>query len=513
MNAPLKISSQAEDILEALATALQVSRSRYEAAERSYRSVGDWLHRDGSSLKFASPQVYIQGSFRLGTAIRPLTPNEDYDLDLVCELSVLKAQMTQAQLKALLGAELKAYAESKNMAAPTEGRRCWTQPYHDEAQFHLDTLPAVPDGGRQRALMETAGLSTAWTETAIAITDKDHPAYRNLSTDWPHSNPKGYANWFRSRMAPAFLARRRYLALEARAAVEDIPEFEVRTPLQSAIQILKHHRDVMFAGRCDDKPISIVITTLAALAYEQEPTIGGTLESVLRTMESFIEDRNGVKWIANPTDGAENFADRWVKHPERRDAFYEWLNQAQADFLSAAIAQNREAVQAALDPRLRSVLTESVFAAPRRSELGRALTTAAFAARMVLNPAHRRSPPWTALDQGQVRIESATVSRSGYRPELYCSGGGSLPKHCGLRFDADTNVPKPYRVYWQVVNTGREAEAANALRGDFSEGLVSAGKLTHNESTLYAGAHSIECFIVKDRYLVARSGQFIVNIG
>ena len=104
------------------------------------------------------------------------------------------------------------------------------------------------------------------------------------------------------------------------------------------------------------------------------------------------------------------------------------------------------------------------------------------------------------------------MRRNGFRPETFHSDGEPLPKRCSLTFQADTNIPRPLKVYWQVVNTGREAEAANGLRGGFDEGLVTTGKLTKKESTLYTEAHSIECFIVKDGYLAARSGQFIVNI-
>ena len=81
-----------------------------------------------------------------------------------------------------------------------------------------------------------------------------------------------------------------------------------------------------------------------------------------------------------------------------------------------------------------------------------------------------------------------------------------------MTFEAITNIPKPYKVYWQVVNIGPEAKAANGLRGGFDEGFVTKGKLTRKESTRYMGTHSIECFIVKNGYLAARSGQFIVNI-
>jgi hypothetical protein len=87
-----------------------------------------------------------------------------------------------------------------------------------------------------------------------------------------------------------------------------------------------------------------------------------------------------------------------------------------------------------------------------------------------------------------------------------------LPKNSSLLFQAETDVPTPYTVHWQVVNTGLEAANANSLRGGFDVGLVEKGSIERKESTSYSGAHTIECFVVKNNYLVARSGAFIVNI-
>ena len=504
----MTVPKHTEELLEDLAASLQVPPSRYETAERSYKSVGEWLHREASSVRQADPNVYIQGSFRLGTAIRPVSHEEDYDVDLVCELSLKKTQLTQARLKALLGKELRSYAEARGMEEPEEGRRCWTQGYSDGAQFHMDTLPALPDAAGQRLILAQRGFSDEWTDTAIAITDRDDPNFTQVTEDWPHSNPKGYANWFRSKMREVFDARHLALALEARASVEDIPEHQVRTPLQSAIQILKHHRDVMFTERTDDKPISIILTTLAAHAYQQEPTISGALYSILDRLDAHIDYRSGVAWIANPTDPAENFADRWQEYPEREEAFQEWLDQARGDFDAAAQSLNRETATAALQPRLGRSLMEAAAAHRHGPRLARVVS----ATRRLLNPAHRKTPPWTRVDQGEVLIERATMRRNGFRPESFRSDGDALPKRCSLNFQADTNIPKPFKVYWQVVNTGREAEAANGLRGGFDEGHVTAEKLTKKETTLYTGTHSIECFVLKDGYLAARSGQFIVNI-
>jgi hypothetical protein len=81
-----------------------------------------------------------------------------------------------------------------------------------------------------------------------------------------------------------------------------------------------------------------------------------------------------------------------------------------------------------------------------------------------------------------------------------------------LTFDAHTTIQKPFKVFWQVVNTGNEAREARDLRGGFDEGTVQAGGISRSETARYKGSHSIECFIVKDGYCVAKSGPFIVNI-
>lgn len=510
-----KIPDHVEQALEDLAEALQVPESRYREAESRYHSVAKWLGRPESILTNVDPDVYVQGSFRLGTVIKPVSDKEDYDIDLVCELNVSKARYTQAELKRFLGVEMKSYAKAHSMEEPEEGRRCWTLAYSEGAQFHLDALPAIPDGARQRLLLETAGMTAAFADDAIAITDKDHPQYLLKTDNWPHSNPKGYAEWFKSRMRTIFEARRKGLAIEARASVEDIPEWRVRTPLQSAIQILKRHRDLMFQGkRWDDRPISIIITTLAAHAYEQEPTIGGALFSILRNMDAFVDDRNGVSWIANPTDGAENFADKWVLHPGRKTAFQDWLKSAREDFQAAATMASRDVILEQLKPRFGDRVVEVAKARrQRQAGLGGIASGARRAVSLILNPRHMQAPPWNPATQGDVSIGSATFDVNGFRTRGISADDSALPKNARLKFQASTNVPQPYKVYWQVVNTGDEAERVGGLRGGFDEGEVTQGYLTRSESTSYRGKHSIECFIVKNGLLAARSGQFIVNIG
>ena len=102
--------------------------------------------------------------------------------------------------------------------------------------------------------------------------------------------------------------------------------------------------------------------------------------------------------------------------------------------------------------------------------------------------------------------------RSGLPAKPIESNGAGLTKNCDLFFEAQTDVAPPFKVFWQVVNTGIEAEMARALRGRIFEGGISNNGLSHQESTQYKGKHWIECFIVKNGICVARSGEFVVNV-
>jgi hypothetical protein len=130
-----------------------------------------------------------------------------------------------------------------------------------------------------------------------------------------------------------------------RAGTEPIPDYRIRTPLQQSIMILKRHRDIMFIGRNDDKPISIILTTLAAHSYEGEEKISDALFAILSQMDRFIQRRaDGICVIANPSDPFENFADKWKDYPERALAFDEWLKQARSDFATIAGLSSKQLI-------------------------------------------------------------------------------------------------------------------------------------------------------------------------
>ncbi|MCA1407890.1 nucleotidyltransferase [Ensifer sp. IC3342] len=376
-----------EAFLEALVAELEIPDHRYEQAEKSYQSLGEWLHRPLSTVRQYDPTVYCQGSFRLGTAIRPLTEDEEYDIDSVCELRLLtKIDKSQQELKRMLGVEVKAYHDAQRMSNPVrEGNRCWILDYADGAQFHMDIVPAIPNADQQRRLLEMRKFDAHWAKTAISITDRRLPNYRQITEDWPRSNPKGYSNWFASRQSVVFERRKRamveYLKQQGvRASVEELPDFKVKTPLQSAVMILKRHRDNMFARNPDIRPISVILTTLGAHAYENQDTISGALFAILDRMDQFIVVDDGKYVIANPTDPLENFADKWEGEPEKAEALFAWLRQARADFAAAARAVSFQDMANAVNPRMGYALsTRAIDRLTGGSRLLRAATGASAA--------------------------------------------------------------------------------------------------------------------------------------
>ncbi|MEM9617926.1 MAG: nucleotidyltransferase [Pseudomonadota bacterium] len=349
-----------EDVLQKIAREIDIPPEIQEAVVARYQSLGAWLERPNSNLRNFSPYVAPQGSFLIGTANRPLTATDEIDVDLICRLNASKGDLTQRQLKMTVGEEVMAYAQAHSMNHnPENKRRCWTLKYADQRKFHADILPCVSDADNYRARMNAIGFdqiagNDRIAQEAIAITDKTDPNYNAISFDWPTSNPLGFAAWFMLEMEDVLRQEKQALFNRGTpyAKVEDIPDHAVKTTLQKVIQILKRHRDLMFANDPEHKPISIIITTLAAHAYSGEMSLVEALTNVLTGMEDHIHSVAGQKWISNPVNPEENFADKWPETPEKERNFYLWLETARKDFGTYIRANRSDDIPTGLANRL-----------------------------------------------------------------------------------------------------------------------------------------------------------------
>jgi len=332
---------QFTEIFEELSNNLDISETQHNNAVKSYQAVGNWLAHENSILAKYKPQILTQGSFLLGTVIQPINDTDDIDIDLVCELTGKNNDWTQKDLKRIVGERLKQNDIYKDML-DKEGRRCWTLEYRKEAdnvkeKYHMDILPSIISEGYSM-ILEKAFSHTDISNVdnlAIRITDKESDNYDldSNTENWLKSNPFGYGKWFFSR---AEISTKKMFSLNE--SIKPAPKYQQKKlPLQRAVQILKRHRDIMFNGD-EDKPISIIITTLSGKSYNQEENLIDAIKNIINTMHLHIEERyvndlsKTIKYIPNPVNEEENFADKWIEYPQREKNFYLWLDKVKTDF-------------------------------------------------------------------------------------------------------------------------------------------------------------------------------------
>ncbi len=64
------------------------------------------------------------------------------------------------------------------------------------------------------------------------------------------------------------------------------------------------------------------------------------------------------------------------------------------------------------------------------------------------------------------------------------------------------DVPPPYSLKWKILNRGDEAERRNCVRGQLHD---DEGYQSKSETTNFRGSHLVECYAIKNGYMVARA--------
>ena len=327
-------------LFDSLSNEISITETMLDRAEISYNALGDYIK---SYNKEWDVVVYPQGSFELGTVIKPLTEDEQYDVDLV--VLVKSPKFEAEELRKSIRELLMSYGRLKGKIE--DKKPCIRIQYANSSQFHMDVASAQ-DTQNQGSSIE------------ISRWDGFDKYYYDLS------NPKGYIEWFKKTMKFELVEKRILYEAQANTEIEELKLSRSRTPLQKAIQILKRHRDIFFNEKenAENRPSSIIITTLCAKIYEE---IYGTFDmkniylTVVNILKNFqkciVMDEQGEYYLENPSNINENFLKKWKDNPDLVQAFYEWMIQAQKD-----IVKNPEAFIEEDPQELRKVLNESLGA-------------------------------------------------------------------------------------------------------------------------------------------------------
>lgn len=303
----LLVASDLDLLLGAGVSSLDLTAHERAVVISRYHLVADALDSHWETTT-GENQVYVQGSFLLGTVTRNIHKNDDVDIDLVAVRGIDKSSTSQLALKVDTGRGLTKVGNTPEASRPIldESDRCWTLGW---PQMHLDVLPGIPD--------------TDGSETGVLITDKK-------VTQWQPTDPLRYARWFHDA-ASRERAERSRLITASGVDISEVPEWQLKTNLQLVIQILKRHRDIYFTDRLHLRPSSIVITTIATHAYIPGNDLYGSLRAVAAGMADHIHYVDGRYVIANPVLPEENFADYWGSEPWRPRELSRWIEALKVD--------------------------------------------------------------------------------------------------------------------------------------------------------------------------------------
>ncbi len=208
---------------------LDISPSLYKNAVEKYNNLAKFLNEKGIEA-----DIYPQGSFALGTVVRPSKKNQNpgYDLDFICQVSGTKENQKPLdvynQIKDVLNSD-KTYRDRLDI-----WDECFTINYADigDTGFSIDIVPATGENEEIKSKIKMV-CDEKIADTATAIPHcVDEEEY-----DWITNNPLGYRKWFNEINAPYKEASKEqfrqafFESCNEYASIEEIPEEMERSSL------------------------------------------------------------------------------------------------------------------------------------------------------------------------------------------------------------------------------------------------------------------------------------------
>ena len=260
---------------------VNLNKSRLDRLETSVGAVNGYLKGNLTGYQ----KMERQGSYALGTLIKPVDDNDGYDADI----HIVMNPNPQWGPKDYVLEINRTLAANRNYADKLRFKtRCVTVDYAGD--FHLDVVPRV------------------------TINDK-HYVCNRIDNQFEETDGNGYRDWFngKNRITGGNLKR--------------------------VVRLLKHLRD----HRNGFTAKSILLTTLAGNSIKSSDegarevrTVADTLETVLSRMNDYLQQHPSVPVIRNPVLPKEDFARHWdqrryANFRNRVKSYAQTVKQAKAE--------------------------------------------------------------------------------------------------------------------------------------------------------------------------------------
>jgi hypothetical protein len=317
-----------DTLLADIAIRVQLSPTDYGKAEARYRTISDYLDRDGSLLQGRVNLVYPQGSMALGATIASRLRTDEFDIDVIVELALLLGVSPQTALD-LLYFSIRGERGSRYHNMVERRTRCVTIHYADD--MHLDLTPAVREAGRLE-------------RTSVIFHHRPENPHERSYRLW--ANPWGFAEWFRSQtpfddaFSRAFSQRAALIegqiVMDKAESVPIRPQQPAHEKSKAVIvhQLLKRWRNVQYDTRIDQRrPPSVMMAKLIADAANGTDTLFQELTVQAEHLRDAIDAahaRGHKVHITNPRCDDDVFTDRWPSTRQDQELFLRDLNRLTA---------------------------------------------------------------------------------------------------------------------------------------------------------------------------------------
>ena len=245
-----------KDFQDFLRDEVNLNQSRLDRLNTSVRAVDAYLKDHLTGYQ----KMERQGSYALGTLIKPVDDNDEYDADI----QIVMNPNPKWQAKDYINEVKETLKENDNYANKLNLKtRCVTIDYAGD--FHLDVVPRVTIGGR-------------------------HSICNRIDNEFEETDGTGYRDWFneQNRITGGNLKR--------------------------VVRLLKYLRD----HKNNYTAKSILLTTLAGNTIkptdegtEAVGTVADTLVTVLTRMDDYLQLHPYMPEIRNPVLPTETFNRHW----------------------------------------------------------------------------------------------------------------------------------------------------------------------------------------------------------
>ncbi|EGQ1588368.1 nucleotidyltransferase [Staphylococcus pseudintermedius] len=333
------------DIIEKVLKNIDISPTMERNAHEKYDNISSYLSNKGLVCNF-----YPQGSFLLGTVIRPYKDGKDklYDLDVISIIDKEKSKTTPYKSKYDIGNLLKE-SEIYSEKLKEEDIHCWTLEYANvgDVGFTLDIVPSVVNNYSIYNHYNEASIE----QKSISITERISVG----NYGWKNSNPIGFGDWFKQisdrHISELQLAKQKeklqYELRDFYASVEEIPQYLYRTSLQRAVQFLKRVRDIYFERTKNQsfKPSTFLLTSLVASSVEHKFNL--SIEEIIQAfingfMNKTIPIMRGGD-ILNPIDNSEILNINWTR--KNYEDMVNWLSYMNKYLLNDGIREFEQEIR------------------------------------------------------------------------------------------------------------------------------------------------------------------------